>query len=286
MGRAEKSGSFYAEHRVGERDKPGLRRHLAPDFARQLACVRTTDRFLSVAVDAVPRAWHSAAMPRPDRLFDILQILRDGALHRAQDIAERLNVSVRTIYRDMDTLVASGVPVLGERGVGYTVAQATTLPPLTLTSEELEALNLGMAIVAEAADPDLKSAALSLAAKIDAALPSQTIADADAWKFAASPFANTARGFSHMATLRAAIKTRQKLQLTYRRSDNAPISRTIRPLQMDYWGRVWTLTAWCELRSDFRVFRVDLIETSRALPELFVDEPGKRLSDYPPMQTR
>jgi predicted DNA-binding transcriptional regulator YafY len=221
-------------------------------------------------------------MRRTDRLFDIIQILRDGRLHRAQDIAARLEVSVRTIYRDMDTLVASGVPVQGERGVGYMATEAITLPPLSLTAAELEALNLGMAIVAEAADPDLKSAALSLADKIDAVLPTQTIAEADTWKFAVYPFANAARGLAHMATLRAAIKTRQKLHLAYRRIDNTLTTRTVRPLHMEYWGRVWTLTAWCESRNSFRVFRIDLIEMATPLPELFVDEPGKRLTDYDP----
>ncbi|MQY41125.1 WYL domain-containing protein [Epibacterium sp. SM1969] len=219
-------------------------------------------------------------MARSDRLFDIIQILRDGKLHRAQDIAARLEVSVRTIYRDMDTLIASGVPVEGERGVGYMVREQITLPPVNLTTEELEALNLGMAIVAEAADPALKAAAQSLAEKIDAVLPTHTIAEADAWKFAVYPFADAARGFSHMATLRAAIKARQKLHLSYRRIDQVLTKRTIRPLHMEYWGRVWTLTAWCEARTDFRVFRVDLIEEASALPELFVDEPGKRLQDY------
>lgn len=220
-------------------------------------------------------------MRRTDRLFEIIQILRDGQLHRAQDIAERLEVSVRTVYRDMDTLVASGVPVEGARGVGYMVREQITLPPLNLTSQELEALNLGMAIVAEAADPDLKRAALSLADKIDAVLPTQTIAEADAWKFAVYPFADAARGFSHMSTLRAAIKARQKLALRYRRIDGTLTKRTIRPLHMEYWGRVWTLTAWCETRQAFRVFRVDLIEDASALPELFVDEPGKTLADFP-----
>lgn len=221
-------------------------------------------------------------MRRTDRLFDIIQILRDGKLHRAQDIAERLEVSTRTIYRDMDTLAASGVPVEGERGVGYMITSAITLPPLTLTVEELEALNLGMAIVAEAADQDLKSAALSLAAKVDAVLPTQTIAEADAWKFAVYPFADAARGFSHMATLRAAIRARQKLKITYTSKEARVTTRTIRPLHMEYWGRVWTLTAWCELRDAFRVFRVDLIQTAEAQPELFVDEPGKTLADYAP----
>ena len=221
-------------------------------------------------------------MRRTDRLFDIIQILRDGKLHRAQDIADRLEVSVRTIYRDMDTLVASGVPVEGERGVGYMVRDQITLPPLNLTPEELEALNLGMAIVAEAADPDLKAAALSLADKVDAVLPAQTIAEADTWKFAVYPFADAARGFAHMSTLRAAIKARQKLHLQYRQIDGTLSERKVRPLHMEYWGRVWTLTAWCEKRNDFRVFRVDLIVETTALPELFVDEPGKRLSDYTP----
>ena len=221
-------------------------------------------------------------MRRTDRLFDIIQILRDGKLHRAQDIAERLEVSVRTIYRDMDTLVASGIPVEGERGVGYMITEAITLPPLTLTVAELEALNLGMAIVGEAADPDLKAAALSLAEKVDAVLPTQVVADADQWKFAVYPFADAARGFAHMPTLRASIRARQKLRLSYISKDGNATTRIIRPLHMEYWGRVWTLTAWCELREDHRVFRVDLIGTAEALPELFVDEPGKTLQDYRP----
>ncbi len=221
-------------------------------------------------------------MRRTDRLFDIIQILRDGKLHRAQDIAVRLEVSVRTIYRDMDTLVASGVPVEGERGVGYLVREQITLPPLNLTPPELEALNLGMAIVAQAADADLKSAAESLADKIDAVLPTQVVAEADTWKFAVYPFADAARGLAHMAPIRAAIKSRQKLHLGYRRIDGVLTDRTIRPLNMEYWGRVWTLTAWCELRNGFRVFRIDLIETVKPLPQIFADEPGKRLADYDP----
>ncbi|SLN11638.1 helix-turn-helix transcriptional regulator [Ruegeria meonggei] len=221
-------------------------------------------------------------MRRTDRLFDIIQILRDGGLHRAQDIADRLEVSVRTIYRDMDTLVASGVPVEGERGVGYMVREQITLPPVNLTPAELEALNLGMAIVAEAADPDLKAAAETLSEKIDAVLPTQVVAEADTWKFAVYPFADAARGLAHMAPIRAAIKSRQKLHLSYRRIDGVLTDRTIRPLHMEYWGRVWTLTAWCELRQGFRVFRIDLIDTVSPLPEIFADEPGKRLSDYDP----
>ncbi len=219
-------------------------------------------------------------MRRTDRLFDIIQILRDGALHKAQDIAERLEVSVRTIYRDMDTLVASGIPVEGARGVGYMLREPITLPPLTLTVEELEALNLGVAIVAEAADPDLKRAAESLATKVDAVLPERVVGQADAWKFAVYPFADAVRGFAHMPTLRAAIRARQKLNLVYHSKGDRLTSRVVRPLHMEYWGRVWTLTAWCELRNDFRVFRVDLVQSAEALPQIFTDEAGKTLEDY------
>lgn len=224
-------------------------------------------------------------MRRTDRLFDLLQILRDGKLHTAQEMADRLEVSVRTIYRDMDTLQASGVPVEGERGVGYMASGAITLPPLSLTAAELEALNLGIAIVAEAGDKDLAAAARSLGDKVDAVLPEQVISDADTWKFAVYPFADAARGLGHMSTLRSAIKARQKLSLNYHAKDGSVSTRKIRPLHMEYWGRVWTLTAWCELRADFRTFRVDLIETATALPELFQDEPGKTLADIPPHES-
>jgi predicted DNA-binding transcriptional regulator YafY len=219
-------------------------------------------------------------MRRTDRLFDLVTALRDGRLHRAQDLAERLEVSVRTIYRDMETLQASGIPVEGERGVGYMLTAPVTLPPLTLTLLELEALELGMAVVAEAADPELQSAARSLSAKIDAVIPADRAPPKEGWGFAVYPFADAARGFRHMPSLRGAIRARQKLDLAYRDAEGKPSSRTIRPIQMEYWGRVWTLTAWDETRGDFRSFRVDRIEELRALPELFVDEPGKSLADY------
>ena len=219
-------------------------------------------------------------MRRSDRLFELMQILRDGSMHRAQDMAAALGVSVRTIWRDMDTLRDSGVPVEGERGVGYKITAPVTLPPLNLTMAELEALNLGMAIVAEAVDPDLRAAATSLAAKVDAVSPQRAATDADAWKFAIYPFQDMARGFAHMSTLRAAIKARQKLRLVYHSKEGRITTRIIRPLHMEFWGRIWTLTAWCELRAAFRVFRVDLIQTAEALPELFTDEPGKTFKDY------
>lgn len=215
-------------------------------------------------------------MSRPDRLFDLLQHLRDGRLHRAEDLAAELKVSQRTLYRYMDRLVASGVPIVGQRGVGYRLRNEIVLPPLTLTPDELEALQLGIAIVAETPDPALKSSALSLAARLDAALPTEPLPPDAAWKQEFAPSLSIARGFSHMPVLRSAIAGRQKLRLVMQGQ-----SGTMRPLKLDHVGRVWTLAVWCEDSADFRDIRVDLIESVTPLPELFVDEPGKRLRDRP-----
>lgn len=220
------------------------------------------------------------AMRRTDRLFELIQILRDGRLHRGSDMAERLGVSLRTIYRDMDTLIASGIPVEGERGLGYMMTAPITLPPLNLTLTELEALHLGLAVVNKAADDELKTAAKSLSDKVDAVLPEERSAPASGWGFAVYPFAEAARGFVHMAPLRASIRSRRKIDITYAAPDSVVTARRVRPLQMEYWGRVWTLTSWCELRDDFRVFRVDRIKTLDVSFDTFEEEPGKTLTDY------
>lgn len=219
-------------------------------------------------------------MRRTDRLFELIQILRDGRLHRAQDMADKLEVSVRTVYRDMDTLMASGLPVEGERGLGYMITAEITLPPLNLTMTELEALHLGMAIVGSAADEELQAAAASLSAKIDAVLPEDRSAPPTGWGFAVYPFADAHKGFQHMPQIRGAIRARQKLQISYRDLQGAETERSVRPLEMEYWGRVWTATCWCELRADFRAFRVDRIEALKVLPALFVDEEGKTMADF------
>ncbi|MDJ0638230.1 MAG: YafY family protein [Paracoccaceae bacterium] len=219
-------------------------------------------------------------MRRTDRLFELIQLLRDGRLHRGKDLAEELGVSVRTLYRDMDTLIASGIPVEGERGLGYMMTAPITLPPLNLTLTELEALHLGLAVVSKAADKELQKAAQTLSDKVDAVLPEDRAAPSSGWGFAVYPFAEAARGFVHMAPLRAAIRSRRKIDIVYASPDGDETKRTVRPLQMEYWGRVWTVTSWCELRNDFRVFRVDRIQTLDISFETFEEEPGKTLADY------
>jgi predicted DNA-binding transcriptional regulator YafY len=219
-----------------------------------------------------------SATNRPDRLSKIMQTLNDGRLHTALELSVIFGVSPRTIYRDMDDLMEQGLPVKGARGIGYQAIPVTTLPPLHLTDEEIESLNLGLAIVSEAADPDLRRAATTLSEKFETALPQQATPDAQSWAHAPTPFGNSARALSHMPTIRAAIKAKQKLRITYHSKDNRITSRIIRPLKLEHWARVWVLTAWCETRNDFREFRVDLIQSAQAQPEMFVDEPGKFLT--------
>jgi len=215
-------------------------------------------------------------MKRNERLIALIEVFKDGRLHRAEDLARRLGVSIRTIYRDMDTLAASGVPVEGERGLGYTVQAAITLPPLNLTEAELEALHMGLAAVGQAGDADARAAAQALSAKIDAVLPADPSSAAGSFGFAIGPFADAALGFRHMPAFRAAVRARQKLRLTLR--DGTAL--TARPLKLDYWGRVWTCIVWSEEAGDFVSLRIDRIATLQVLPGLFVDEPGKRLADY------
>ena len=222
-------------------------------------------------------------LSRADRLYDLIQILRDGRLHLGRDLAQRLGVSLRTLYRDMDTLVSSGIPVEGERGLGYVMTAPITLPPLNLTLAELEALHLGLSVVSRAGDEATRKAAATLSEKVDAVLPEDRSAPASGLGFAVYPFAEAARGFVHMAPIRAAIRSRRKLKIIYTDVtdvENAETTRTVRPLQMEYWGRIWTLTAWCELRNDFRVFRVDRIRTLDVTFDSFEEEPGKSLGDY------
>ena len=214
------------------------------------------------------------------RRFEIMQALRGGTTLRAEDLAARFGVGARTIWRDMARLAQSGFPVEGTRGRGYRMREVVTLPPLQLDPAELEALDLGLAVVAQAADGGLKAAAAALADRIDAALPTRAPDPAQAWRHADHPFADATRNLALMPLLRAAIRARQKLRIDVIEADNRLVSRVARPLQLDYWGRVWTLLAWCEKDEGFRAFRVDLMQGAEALPHLFVDEPGKTLADF------
>ncbi|QQA44090.1 helix-turn-helix transcriptional regulator [Pelagovum pacificum] len=204
-------------------------------------------------------------MARSDRLSALMLALKRPGPHRAEALARDLGVTVRTIYRDIADLSAAGVPVEGTRGVGYRITATVSLPPLHLTPEELETLQIGLAAVAQSADAEMARVAGRLSDRLDALLPEDGIAP--------RPIAAAARALPHLATLRQAIRARQKLKVD---------GRTMRPLRLDFWGRLWTLLAWDDARADFAELAVDSISEVEVLPSLFVDEPGKRATDRPP----
>lgn len=218
-------------------------------------------------------------MRRADRLAELVEIVRDGRLHTARDLASALEVSERTIYRDMDTLAASGVPIEGERGVGYLMREPVFLPPLALSLIELEALALGMAIVREAADQELQMAAESLLGKVEGHAAVRRRSPGK-WGFGVYAFEAARAGFAHMPLIRRAIRDGLILRITYCSITNEETERDIRPLQTEYWGRVWTCSAWCELRAGFRAFRIDRMENCAETGRRFTPEPGKTIEDY------
>lgn len=218
-------------------------------------------------------------MRKGERLSQIIEIVQDGRLHLARDLAERLQVSQRTIYRDIETLVASGIPIEGERGLGYLLREPVFLPPLNLSLLELEALHLGMAIVGQAADAQLQAASASLTKKIEkVATANGTVPDS--WGFGVYPFVQAKIGFQHMPRIRASIRSKEKMTLRYRSLQGEISTRRVWPLESTYWGRVWTLTCWCEKRADFRVFRIDNIESCARTHDYFPDQEGRRMQDY------
>jgi predicted DNA-binding transcriptional regulator YafY len=217
-------------------------------------------------------------MRRADRLFQIVQFLRSRRLTTAQWLAERLQVSVRTIYRDIQDLSLSGVPLEGEAGVGYVLRQPMDLPPLMFEREEIEALVVGARMVNAWADPDLQRAAESALAKIHGVLPSALRNELNGNRLFA-PEVNI-YPVHWLGQLRQAIRQRRKLQLSYRDESGQTSLRCIWPLGLFFCGQTWTLCSWCELRNDFRNFRIDRVASLDDLDETYQPEPGQRLEDY------
>jgi len=196
---------------------------------------------------------------RKDRLVALIGVMGDGELHRAEDLAMQFRVSQRTLYRDMDTLIASGIPVAAKRGAGYQLTADVTLPPLNLSMAELETLHLGLAVLNDADDAALRAASRSLAAKIDAVLPENRIASTTGWGLAVYPFADAASGIRHIPALRTAIRKFHKVNLTYRAEDQSISTTLMHPVELDFWGRVWTCMVWNERDAEFQTLRVDRI---------------------------
>jgi len=216
---------------------------------------------------------------RADRLFQIVQFLRSRRVTTARWLSDVLEVSERTVYRDIQDLMASDVPVEGEAGIGYVIRRGYDLPPLMFTRDEIAALTLGARIVNSWADPGLALAAQSVLSKVETVLPDSLKGELDQTRLFSPLVQISAQVAACMGELRSAVDSRNKVAITYTRADGANSKRIIRPLGLFFWGTVWTLGAWCELRQAFRNFRLDRIETLQVCDERYPNEPGRTLED-------
>jgi predicted DNA-binding transcriptional regulator YafY len=219
-------------------------------------------------------------MRRADRLFQIIQLLRRRTVVTAAVLAQELEVSQRTVYRDIRDLTLSGVPIEGEAGVGYTLRRGFDLPPLMFTESEIEAMVLGARIVTSWGDPALGKAAHEALARVEAVLPDRLRARLIDAPLYAPGFHVPTRVLDQLAEVRQAVDARRKLRLDYTRADGERSDRVIRPVGLFFWGSTWSVAGWCELRRDFRDFRLDRIQALDVLTETFVPEPGRDLAAF------
>ena len=219
-------------------------------------------------------------MRRADRLFQIVQILRNKRLITARDLAKRLDVSERTIYRDIQDLSLSGFPVEGEAGVGYHLRYSLDIPPLMFNSNELEALVVAIRMLKAWGGSELSSGAQSALDKIEAVIPDELRDNIDASKLFALRFGKREDIDVTLDTCRNAIADAYYILIDYKRADGTSSQREIKPLGLFFWGNSWTLTAWCELRNAFRTFRLDRIQQLEVLEKHFKEEYGQSLDDY------
>jgi len=220
-------------------------------------------------------------MRRADRLFQIIQILRSHRMvTTARFLAEELEVTERTIYRDIKDLVLSGVPILGEAGVGYILQKGFDLPPLMFTDDELTAITLGARLVESWSDQELANAAKLAIQKIKTVVPERLQSRFERENLI-SPFRQIKPDLAQaLADCRLATDNKRKIEFDYFSLSEEKSTRIVHPLGLFFWGTVWTLGAWCELRQAFRSFRVDRISSLTTLSEKYENTKGRTLDDY------
>lgn len=219
-------------------------------------------------------------MRRAERLFQIVQILRNKRLITARMLAERLQVSERTIYRDVQDLSLSGIPIEGEAGVGYMLRHNLDIPPIMFTAEEIEALVIGARMVKTWGGTELAQSVQSSLDKITAVIPAELKYNIEKSKLFSIRFSEREDIDVTLDICRKAIDKKQLLTLSYCRADGEFSERRIRPLGLYFWGNVWSLAGWCELRHDFRNFRLDRIQQIKLENDTFIDEEGQSLQDF------
>ena len=220
-------------------------------------------------------------MRRADRLFDIIQVLRgaNGPV-TAATLAQQLEVTVRTVYRDVATLQARRVPIEGAAGVGYVLRRGFDLPPLMFTTDEIDAIALGTRLVRRIRDPKLHEAAARVLAKVTSVVPEAMRAHLAAAPLYVSEGSAAVPEGVDPASLRTAIRDQRKLRIFYRDEGGNQTRRTIWPIAMAYYVDVTLIGAWCELRNDFRNFRVERIDGSEVLDERFRDDNGRLMAQW------
>ena len=219
-------------------------------------------------------------MRRADRLFQIVQLLRTRALVTAATLASELEVSERTIYRDVHDLQKCGLPIDGEAGVGYALARDIDLPPLMFTREELETLVLALRMVRAFGGRELARDARSVLIKVEGVVPDDLRSRLDQVDLYVPDSPMAPERTALVGPLRNAIRDRNKVRVRYVRADGQASQRSVRPLALSFWGASWMLTAWCELRDDFRNFRPDRIEDLEILGETFPEEEGRDFATF------
>ena len=215
-----------------------------------------------------------------DRLFQIVLMLGRGRVVTASTLAEQLEVSERTIYRDVQDLMASGVPIDGEAGVGYCLRGGYHVPPMMFDADELQALVFGADVAKTWGDAQMAEAAERILAKVDAVLPERLRPQLNSQSLIVPDREISEATTRMLGEVREAINRRSRVFLDYRDVDDQASERIVWPLTLAYWGKTWTLGAWCELRQAFRNFRIDRLSNVNVLNSAFPDEPGKRLTDY------
>ena len=217
-------------------------------------------------------------MRRADRLFQIIQILRRSTLPvTGAALAAELEVSTRTVYRDVADLMAQRVPIMGEAGLGYLLSPEHDMPPLMLTPAELEAVVLGAQWVTARGDPLLSPAARDVLAKIAAAVPARLRPFIAEPSTAAEPSFEEVADIVDSASLRNAIRLRVKLRLLYRAENGERTERVVWPVLLGYSDRRRVLIAWCEMRGGFRHFRTDGIQAAELLEQSIGEQRGPLL---------
>ena len=211
-------------------------------------------------------------MSRSDRLYRLLALLRRRRIATAAELAEHLQVSERTIYRDVQQLVDNGVEIRGEAGVGYRLEKGGALPPIMLDVEEVQALVFGARLVDRWGDPDLRAAAKSALDKLSAVLPPAQESWLDNTALYTIPSRPTRADQDKLALVRDALSQRRCLETDYVDRQGASSTRVLYPLGLWFWTSTWTLAAWCGLRQDYRSFRVDRLDQLRMSEQRFPNE--------------